>query len=107
MKTFLIVAGVSPLRNGVLKLMPRLPEGWQVDLQNFKVQNSVHHINLAAAYPENGIQRIDVALEKGFEGKVLIRFGPFERAENITAVLNGEVVSGAALPLGRCRLAGC
>lgn len=94
LKTFLIVAGVSPLRNGVLKLMPRLPEGWQVDLQNFKVQNSVHHINLAAAYPENGIQRIDVALEKGFEGKVLIRFGPFERAENITAVLNGEVVSG-------------
>lgn len=94
LKTFLIVAGISPLRNGVLKIMPRLPEGWKLDLHNFKVQNSARRINLTAAHPQDGVQRIDVALEKGFEGKVLVRFGPFAQAEKITAVLNGKTVSG-------------
>ena len=94
MKCFLLVSGVSPLHNGVLKIMPRLPEGWSVALSDFKVESGTFRVTLKAAYPENGTQRIDVKLAgndcRKLPDAVNVRFGPFPKSQAEAVVnLNG------------------
>ena len=95
MKCFLLVSGISPVRNGVLKIMPRLPEGWAVNVTDFRAESGAFNVTLSASYPENGTQNIDVRLyaenPDALPADVKVRFGPFPTSQReATAVLNGK-----------------
>ena len=103
MKCFLIVTGISPLTSGTLKVMPRLPEGWSVRADNFRIQNTEVEASFSATYPEGGRQKVNLSLKKPRDGapvpfkKVRVRFGPFPMSlEKAEVTLNGNTFT---LPL--------
>ena len=91
MKCYLIVAGVSPVTNGTLKIMPRLPENWNVSIEDFKIQNTDSTISMSVSYPENDTQTatVDIKDRKEFK-EVSFRFGPFSAdCKEAKVTLNG------------------
>lgn len=102
MKCYLITAGISPLRGKTLKIMPRLPEGWKMELQKFSVQNSDVQISVKTAYPENGRQSASVVTEGDLaELRIQFRFGPFPLAlEQAEVTLNGRTQKVDLFPSG-------
>ncbi len=87
MKCYPLVAGVSPLTENTLKIFPRLPEGWNLDLTDFSVQNSDLILNMSTVYPVNGKQSAAIHIEGDTTGLTLqFRFGPF--AESDTPALS-------------------
>ena len=92
MKCYAITMGVSQVNNKTLKIMPRLPEGWNLDLQDFDLQNAQGQVDMLVSYPENGTQTAQITLEKteGVEN-VRFRFGPLPIDTAVAAVqVNGE-----------------
>ena len=94
LKAFLLMAGISPYRNPILKIMPRLPKGWNLDIRDFTVQNRNVKIDVAASYPLQGRQKIEIRTQRPLSSQVLVRFGPFERPDGIAAELNGNRMDG-------------
>ena len=92
LKCYLLAVGISPVRDRVLKLMPRLPEGWNVTVTDFPVQNTSATLSLKVGKPRGGRQRIDWSLSST-EGIDLVdvRFGPFKAGRSKARVkLNGR-----------------
>ncbi len=107
MKCYLITAGISPLRDNTLKIMPRLPEGWNLELTDFSVQNGGMKVCVKTAYPKNGRQSATVTAEGAAAAVQLrFRFGPFpldlEKAE---VCLNGKTQTAALFVSGDSRWA--
>ena len=99
LKCYSIVTGVSPVRNNTLKLMPRLPENWEVDVQNYDIPNVDGTVNMLVTYPKNGAQTAQITLKdtSGFE-KVSFRFGPLPMSTTCAAVqINGVNISDVQL----------
>lgn len=91
MKCYAITVGISQVNNNTLKIMPRLPEGWQVDVQNFDLQNATGAIDLLVSYPQSGIQTVRLTLgdTEGFD-TVRMRLGPLPAGTGLCAVqVNG------------------
>lgn len=95
LKCYAIVNGVSPVQNDTLKIMPRLPDGWTLDLQKYDIPHAEGKINAIVTYPENGAQTVQIAFEdnSGFD-KVSFRFGPFPTTTTCAAAqINGVNIS--------------
>lgn len=95
MKCYSLAIGVSAVRNNTLKLMPRLPENWELDIQNFEIPNAAGTVDLLVTYPKDGIQTAQVTLKEtsGFED-VKVRFGPLPLETQVaTAQINGAPTS--------------
>lgn len=76
MKCMLIAAGVSPYDGKILKIMPRLPRDWGLDLQNFRVQNTESYIDLKVNNPSD----ISLTVRGGLSpDQISVRFGPFPK----------------------------
>ncbi len=91
MKCWLLAVGISPLQKGTVKVMPRLPVGWGVELAAFPVQNS----RLTAALRVGAVERDRQSVELHFTGeeqaRLRVRFGPFApEYTHATVRLNGE-----------------
>ena len=91
MKCYLLVMGIAPLRNGVLKIMPRLPRQWSVNINNFKVQNTNSIIDMSVTYPASGKQTAEINIKDGENiSEIYFRAGPFEiDCKEIQVTLNG------------------
>lgn len=94
LKVFLLIFGISPYRDGVLKIMPRLPKGWNLELHDFKIQNTEDTIDLFVSYPSNGLQEMNIKFSRQTHRRIFVRFGPYESAEEAVAFLNGNPVAG-------------
>ncbi|MGN0201591.1 MAG: hypothetical protein ACI399_01635 [Candidatus Cryptobacteroides sp.] len=92
LKCYLIVAGISPVHDGVLKIMPRLPKGWKAGVESFPVQNSGASIDLKVGRPSGARQSIEYRLSNpGGISEVAVRFGPFRTGRDEAKVkLNGK-----------------
>ena len=77
LKCYAITIGVSPVNNNTLKLMPRLPEGWGLDIQEYDIPHANGTVNLLVSYPASGVQTAQVTLNEasGFDA-TCFRFGP-------------------------------
>jgi len=91
MKCCLIVQGISPVQDGKLKLMPRLPRGWGLDVKDFPVQNAEAKVSMQVAYPCGNRQSACVQAEGAGVEKITFRFGPFPTdAQTAEITLNGQ-----------------
>ena len=92
LKCYLLAIGISPVKDNVLKIMPRLPEKWTVDVTDFPVQNTDATITLSVGRPKGSRQSISYSLssEEGID-EISVRFGPFKPGrENAKVKLNGK-----------------
>ena len=99
LKCYSIVTGVSPVNNNVLKLMPRLPENWEVDVQNYDIPNNDGTVDMLVTYPKDGAQTAQITLKdtSGLD-TVSFRFGPLPMSTTCVAVqINGEAASNVQL----------
>lgn len=91
LKCYAITMGVSPVSNRTLKIMPRLPEAWNLDIQDFALQNAEGAADLLVSYPKDGVQTAQITLDNtsGFD-EVKFRFGPLPADTGSAAVqING------------------
>ena len=91
MKCYAITVGISQVNNNTLKIMPRLPDGWQVDVQDFDLQNASGAIDMIVSYPQSGVQtaRLTLGDTEGFD-TVRMRLGPLPLDTSLCAVqVNG------------------
>ena len=63
MHTFLTVIGLCERENGLIKWIPRLPEGWTVRAEKLPVPGKDGFINLECGFPEHGEQTAHIRLE--------------------------------------------
>lgn len=94
LKCYAITMGVSPVNNRTLKIMPRLPESWNLDIQDFALQNAEGSADLLVSYPKDGVQTAQITLDNtsGFD-EVKFRFGPLPADTGSAAVqINGANV---------------
>ena len=91
MKCYLLVMGISPLRENTLKIMPRLPRGWGMSVERFPVQNSKLSLSMTVSYPEGDRQTMTLDCEgERLDRDLQIRFGPFDtHKDEVTVTLNG------------------
>lgn len=91
LKCYAISIGISPAYNSTLKIMPRLPELWKMDIQKYDLINADGTVDMIVTYPENGVQTAQITLNdaSGFE-EVKFRFGPLPADTEVAAVqING------------------
>lgn len=95
LKCYSIASGISPVLNRTLKLMPRLPENWSLNLFDMPVSgNASGSVDLIISYPKDGIQYAQFALKDSSNiDDVKLRFGPLPAdTDNVYAMLDGESV---------------
>ena len=90
MKCFHIVTGISPVWGDTVKIMPRLPKGWQVSVKDFPLVNTKAAVDMETAYPADNTQSMTLTLHGEIPAQALrIRFGPFASdCETVTVTLN-------------------
>lgn len=95
LKTYHIIFGISPVLNRKLKIFPRLPQNWELDIKEFNILNIDAKASLKVSYPQNGKQEIRLGVTDTNEiDTVTVRFGPFEKDQETELSLNGRKVSG-------------
>lgn len=105
MKCWRIAAGVSPVRDGKCKIMPRLPAGWGVSLRDFPMQNTAAVLDMDVSPVSGDRQRIDLHVKGDAAGTALsVRFGPFPAdCETAHVTLNGQSYTVPAILTGDAR----
>lgn len=97
---YLVAIGVSPvIKDGaVLKIMPRLAEGWNVSVDNFTVPGTNAEIGLEVNFPEYASQSVAIKINRADTiSTVKFRFGPFPiNTESVTTTINGRPVINKA-----------
>ena len=89
-RTILMAAGTSKAQGNVVKIMPRLPKTWNVEVNDLTVPGSEAKISYRATYPENNVQTASFSIEnKGNLDTLKFRAGPFT-CDRVT--VNGTVV---------------
>ena len=89
-RTILMAAGTSKAQGNVVKVMPRLPKTWSVDVNGLTVPGSEAKISYRATCPENNVQTASFSIEnKGNLDTLKFRAGPFT-CDQVT--VNGTVV---------------
>ena len=92
LKCYLIAIGLSPVQSGELKIMPRLPQGWSVQVTDFPLQNTDATVTMKVSKVKGRRQSIDYTLsDKETVDSVAVRFGPFKPTATKARVrLNGK-----------------
>ena len=101
MKCFYIVAGISPLHFGSVKIMPRLPEGWRVSVKDFPIANTEAAADMETSHPTGAIQSMSLRIRgNALASTIRVRFGPFAPDNKTARVsLNGRAYK---LPTEQC-----
>lgn len=90
-----LVIGVSPfdVESGVIKILPRLPEGWNIEVKDFPIENTETMVNIKSTHPGSS----DYTVELGFENidtsikEIRYRLGPFPmETKKIYVNVNGR-----------------
>jgi hypothetical protein len=92
MKCFHIVAGISPVWGDTVKILPRLPKGWQVSVKDYPLVNTCATVDMETGYPVGNTQSMVLHLngDCGTQ-KLRIRFGPFpQETDTASVTLNGQ-----------------
>lgn len=94
MKCFDIVKGIGAVSDGVLKILPRLPENWCMEVYDHEVQYSGAKADVCVTYPKDGVQIASVTLHDSADvHEISFRFGPLPADTKYAAVsVNGENV---------------
>ena len=92
MKCYHLVVGISPLWGDTIKLLPRLPQDWQVSVKDYPLVNTSVTVDMETGYPAGNTQSMTLRLKGDCEAQtVRIRFGPFSKETDTAAVtLNGQ-----------------
>lgn len=91
LKCYHLVAGICPVTDGCLKILPRLPEGWGMKLSRFYLPNLGGTIELETRYPENNQQKLRFELNAEGVKQISLRFGPFDNSLSCAKVIvNGK-----------------
>lgn len=96
--SIILCAGIDDNVPGILKIMPRLPENWSMQISSYPVivySNGLSHISkieMNISYPENDEQTITLKVISGGDLQhVNFRLGPFHPdIENLKVSLNGK-----------------
>jgi len=96
--TILLCAGIDDNVPGILRIMPRLPEGWDIRISDFPVVvynggcSRVVRIEMEMSYPESHDQRVHLMVVSGGDlANVNIRLGPFDpKVERVRVRINGR-----------------
>jgi hypothetical protein len=96
--TILLCAGIDDNIPGILRIMPRLPEKWNMSVSGYPVivyagdSSHVSRIEMQMTYPENNGQRVHVRVVSGGDlTNVNIRLGPFDpEAESVRVSIDGR-----------------
>jgi len=101
LKCYLLVTGVSPVTDNTLKIMPRLPVDWDINIENFIVQNTSSSLNLSVLYPKEGKQMTKIVLNSSSLETVKFRFGPFPLdTTTVAAKIDGADVQAELIASG-------
>lgn len=102
LRSYLLVIGISPVNCRILKIMPRLPKDWNLNVEMLAVQNTDSNILLTANYPHDGSQSISLCLDSVLDiDMVKVRFGPFMKEVCAGYVmLNGEILDAQLVDSG-------
>lgn len=94
LKCFDIVKGIGAVSDGVLKILPRLPENWSMEVYDHDVQYSGAKADVCVTYPKDGVQTASVTLHDSADvHEISFRFGPLPADTKYAAVsVNGENV---------------
>lgn len=93
-KTILMTTGLSQYHDGVLKIMPRLPKSWDVDVDGINIPGEGGKIDFATAYPKDGVQTFTFTLSETSVNHIKFRAGAFgKEITKASAVLNGKAVN--------------
>ena len=95
LKCYAITVGVSPVNDSTLKIMPRLPQDWQIDAKKYDIPYANGTVDLQVSYPKDGLQSASVTLN-GASGlrTVKFRMGPLPMDTKTAEVkVNGKQVS--------------
>ncbi len=100
-----LVMGVSPFdrESGVLKIMPRLPEGWTLDIEDFVIENTAGTVNIKSSYPSDGDYRVELVINHPDADMkaVKYRLGPFPlNTSDLTVDVNGEIIDAETYASG-------
>jgi hypothetical protein len=107
--TILLCAGIDDNIPGSLKIMPRLPENWNMRISDYPVivyadgKSYTCNIEMSITYPQKGAQSLKLKTTTGGDLKnVSFRLGPFpadtkrirvainDRKKNYTCVISGD-----------------
>jgi hypothetical protein len=96
--TILLCAGIDDNIPGILKIMPRLPEKWDMKISDYPVivysngTNYKSRIDMSVSCPEPGSQTVHVKVISGGDlSNVNIRLGPFDpMVEKVRIDMNGR-----------------
>jgi hypothetical protein len=88
------VMGVSVNNDGVLKIFPRLPYEWGVEIAQMPIERTNAHLALNMTYPKDGVQLAVLQFsEENVVEKAKARFGPFPADTTVCKVqINGQEV---------------
>lgn len=101
MRTLLISAGVSDETDGVVTLMPRLPENWDVSVTKMQVPHGLSMIDFSANYPQNLSQTASFTLTGNTANTVRFRSGPYPMGlDGASATVNGAAADAQVVTTG-------
>jgi hypothetical protein len=88
-----LVIGVSPfdVESGILKILPRLPEGWSMEVRDFLIENTQSILNL-----KSDIYTVELSFDNMDLGirEIRYRLGPFPQdTKKVQVFVNGKKVS--------------
>ncbi len=87
------VLGISFNSDGVLKIFPRLPYEWGVEIAQMPIESTDAHLALNMTYPKDGVQLAVLKLSDDMVEKAKIRLGPFPTDTAVCKVeINGKEV---------------
>lgn len=91
LQTFLMSAGVSGVHNGILKLLPRLPESWKLSIRDMRIPGSSGSLCFDTDSISGSIRTASLKLSS-IEGisSIKVRLGPFSDETVLTGLLNGR-----------------
>lgn len=94
LRCYRTVLGICFSNDGVLKIIPRLPYEWGVEIANMPIEGTDAHLALNVTYPKDGVQLAVLQLSKECAvGRAKIRFGPFPMNTTSCSVqINGKDV---------------
>jgi hypothetical protein len=95
--TILLCAGVDDNTPGIVRIMPRLPENWSMEISDYPVivySNGLSYtsrIEMNISYPDKGAQTVHIKVISGGDlQQVNFRLGPFDRdTKRVEIGING------------------
>lgn len=95
-KTILMSMGLSQYHDGAVKLMPRLPIGWTVDVKDILIPGDGGALEFNTGYPTDGSQNLNFKMNSKNASALKFRAGPFAKGISSASVtINGANASFA------------